>query len=66
MSYYPQKYGPCMCGATDCRSCGPAQGYRLDVDEDEDDFDPPTVEDIDRASDAAADKWDRDRERNQP
>lgn len=19
--------GPCMCGATDCPSCGPAQGY---------------------------------------
>jgi hypothetical protein len=27
------RFGPCMCGATDCRSCGPAQGYRLD-DED--------------------------------
>jgi hypothetical protein len=21
--------GPCMCGATDCRSCGPAQGYEV-------------------------------------
>lgn len=21
--------GPCMCGATDCPSCGPAQGYVL-------------------------------------
>lgn len=21
--------GPCMCGATDCPSCGPAQGYTL-------------------------------------
>ena len=20
---------PCMCGATDCPSCGPAQGYRV-------------------------------------
>jgi hypothetical protein len=20
---------PCMCGATDCRSCGPAQGYEV-------------------------------------
>ena len=20
-------HGPCMCGATDCPSCGPAQGY---------------------------------------
>lgn len=20
--------GPCMCGAIDCKSCGPAQGYR--------------------------------------
>ena len=22
-------YGPCMCGATDCPSCGPAQGYEV-------------------------------------
>ena len=22
-------YGPCLCGATDCPSCGPAQGYAL-------------------------------------
>lgn len=21
--------GPCMCGATDCPSCGPAQGYEV-------------------------------------
>ena len=21
-------FGPCMCGAYDCPSCGPAQGYR--------------------------------------
>lgn len=21
--------GPCMCGATDCASCGPAQGYTV-------------------------------------
>ena len=21
--------GPCMCGATDCPSCGPAQGYTV-------------------------------------
>lgn len=33
MSYYIHRtesgraYGPCMCGAPDCRSCGPAQGY---------------------------------------
>ena len=23
------RYGPCMCGATDCPSCGPAQGYEV-------------------------------------
>ena len=23
------RYGPCMCGATDCPSCGPAQGYAV-------------------------------------
>lgn len=22
-------YGPCLCGATDCPSCGPAQGYEV-------------------------------------
>lgn len=22
-------YGPCMCGATDCPSCGPAQGCEV-------------------------------------
>ena len=25
---------PCLCGASDCRSCGPAQGYRL-INDDE-------------------------------
>ena len=24
-----RNYGPCMCGATDCPSCGPAQGYEV-------------------------------------
>jgi hypothetical protein len=43
MDNYPE---PCMCGATDCRICGPLQGYRVkataplwdceDEDEDED------------------------------
>ena len=23
-------FGPCMCGDTQCPSCGPAQGYNLD------------------------------------
>lgn len=23
------RYAPCMCGATDCPSCGPAQGYEV-------------------------------------
>lgn len=22
-------YGPCLCAATDCPSCGPAQGYTV-------------------------------------
>lgn len=22
--------GPCLCGATDCPSCGPAQGYTVE------------------------------------
>lgn len=48
--------GPCMCGATDCPSCGLAQGYKVRKvwdykrggwkfvnpdPEDEDDEDPP-------------------------
>ena len=24
-----RNYGPCMCGAIDCPSCGPAQGYEV-------------------------------------
>ena len=52
--------GPCMCGATDCPSCGPAQGYTLvrrydprtrlfwweqtDAYDDFDDFDEPEPE----------------------
>lgn len=47
--------GPCMCGATDCPSCGPAQGYRVErrkvrgrvafvnSDDDDDDDDDETV-----------------------
>lgn len=30
--------GPCMCGATDCQSCGPAQGCRV-FEDDDDEFD---------------------------
>ena len=29
------RIGPCMCGATDCWSCGPAQGYSLGDDSSE-------------------------------
>ena len=32
MGYYPNKYGPCMCGTTDCPSCGPAQGYLMECE----------------------------------
>lgn len=34
----------CMCGATDCPSCGPAQGY-TPTEEEDDDFDDDTDED---------------------
>ena len=30
---------PCLCGALDCRSCGPAQGYPVETDDDRDDAD---------------------------
>ena len=29
MRYQITPGGPCMCGATDCPSCGPAQGYTI-------------------------------------
>ena len=80
MSYHPQKYGPCMCGGTDCPSCGPAQGYtvvrvwkngRYTYVNPEDDEDGTEAQDAadaasEEAADAAADKWERSRERNQP
>jgi hypothetical protein len=70
-----------MCGATDCPSCGPAQGYTVvrryvkgryvfvnpEDDEDHADadefFDDEPDED---AADAAADRWERDRDARQP
>lgn len=30
---------PCLCGALDCRSCGPAQGYPVELDDERDDAD---------------------------
>ena len=39
MSYRTDRCGPCMCGAVDCRSCGPAQGYAFPYNEDEDEDD---------------------------
>lgn len=30
---------PCLCGALDCRSCGPAQGYPVELDDEQDDAD---------------------------
>jgi hypothetical protein len=37
--------GPCMCGAIDCRSCGPAQGYPWPYrEEGEDEPDEPEIE----------------------
>ncbi len=53
------RYGPCMCGATDCLSCGPAQGYEvvrvwrngrytwINPEEDDDDADPVPDDDCD-------------------
>ena len=32
---WTDRYGPCMCGALDCSSCGPAQGYYEYEDEGE-------------------------------
>ena len=57
MSWFPQgRFGPCMCGATDCRSCGPAQGYTLDENEEDfedSEFELPTDVEMDAAIDAA-------------
>ena len=33
---------PCLCGALDCRSCGPAQGYPVERDDDRDGVVGPT------------------------
>jgi hypothetical protein len=65
-----------MCGATDCPSCGPAQGYEVrrvwrngrfryvnpEDDDDGDSFDEPDPQ----ADDDAADRYQRDIERNYP
>lgn len=69
------RFGPCMCGATDCPSCGPAQGYEVrrvwrngrfryvnPEDDDGDSFDEPDPQ----ADDDAADRYQRDIERNYP
>ena len=37
--------GPCMCGALDCPSCGPAQGFR--------DYDPDTEKESVTASEVS-------------
>ena len=43
---------PCMCGATDCRVCGPLQGYAVDQrssrDRDERDIDDDEIHGVDR------------------
>lgn len=74
--------GPCMCGATDCPSCGPAQGYAVvkrwngkryvyvnpeDGDDGEPDCEPDYFNEPDSyADDAASDRYQRDIERNYP
>jgi len=49
MDNYPE---PCMCGATDCRICGPLQGYRvrsrnLPWDREDDEFEDEDQEEQD-------------------
>ena len=71
-----------MCGATDCPSCGPAQGYTVvrrwvrgrwvhvnpeDGDEEEvDDAPERDYEPDESAADAAADRYQNEIERNYP
>ena len=60
-----RRFGPCMCGATDCPSCGPAQGYTVvrvwrngryvHVNPENDDDGPD-----EDAADSAADRYERD------
>lgn len=54
---------PCLCGATDCPECGPAQGY--EVEEVEQDCDEGDWGDDDYCTDAdadrAEDRWRGDR-----
>lgn len=54
------RFGPCMCGATDCPSCGPAQGYSLDDEERDNDFDEPDDYPDDRWADQACDQYERE------
>jgi len=45
----------CLCGATDCPTCGPLQGYGPD-DEDEDDaFERLKADEVDNETDHKAD-----------
>lgn len=60
----PRNFGPCMCGAIDCPSCGPAQGYAVarvwnfkrscwewvNPEEEEEDVEAPEPDDCDGAS----------------
>lgn len=72
---------PCMCGATDCLSCGPARGYTVarrfiggrfvsfspdDEAEADEDIEPDPPEPDRQAENDAADRYQRDIERNYP
>ena len=45
MPYRPDRFGPCMCGAIDCPSCGPAQGYEYPLRPLDDEPEPPDFQD---------------------
>jgi len=62
------RLGPCMCGATDCPSCGPAQGYTVvrrggrwvNPEDDDPEGELPDDDDLDEPPER------EERERNQP
>ena len=59
-----RRLGPCMCAATDCSSCGPAQGYGPENEaEAESQAEAEYVAADDDATRRAEDRWQADRDR---
>lgn len=51
---------PCYCGATDCRSCGPAQGYLVAYSPERGYYNPEPDEEVMSREDWLAEKADHE------